>query len=44
MNKNGIFYDERLNRDVISKIASSKRKQQSLGLVNPKSKSGRRHE
>jgi hypothetical protein len=44
MNKNGIFYDERLNRDVISKIASSKRKQQSLGLVNPKSKSGRSHE
>jgi len=36
MNKNGIFYDERLNRDVMAKIASSKKKQQRVVLDKPK--------
>lgn len=44
MNKNGIFYDERLNRDVMSKIASSKKKQQRVMLDKPQLVVGRKHE
>ena len=44
MNKNGIFYDERLNRDVMSKIASSKKKQQRVMLDKPKTGIGKNYE
>ena len=44
MNKNGIFYDERLNRDVMSKIASSKKKQQRVMLDKQKVVTGKNYE
>jgi hypothetical protein len=43
MNKNGIFYDERLNRDVMAKIASSKKKQQKVVLDKPKIGGGKKY-